>query len=69
MYEVVVNPLYEGIIDPDELAQQLNSLQIKSQNSAKNTAQSFQTFDAAVDYLKNQMVKREPTVSIQVPVV
>ena len=66
-YEVVVNPLYEGIIDPDELAQQLNSLQIKSQNSAKNTAQSFQTFDAAVDYLKNQMVKREPTVSIQVP--
>ena len=66
-YEVVVNPLYEGIIDPDELAQQLNSLQIKSQNSAKNTAQSFQTFDAAVDYLKNQMVKRESTVSIEVP--
>lgn len=67
-FEIYVNPLYRDIIDPDELSQQLNSLQVKSQNSVKSTAQSFQTFDAAAAYLKEQMVARETTVSVQVPI-
>ena len=66
-FEIYVNPLYKDIIDPDELSQQLNSLQVKSLNSIKSATQSFQTFDAAVAYLQEQMVARETTVSVQVP--
>jgi len=66
-FEIYVNPLYKDVIDPDELSQQLNSLQVKNLNSIKSTTQSFETFDAAVDYLREQMIARETTVSVQVP--
>lgn len=67
-FEIYVNPLYKDIIDPDELSQQLNSLQVKNLNSTKSATQSFQTFDAAAAHLRKQMVARETTVSVQVPI-
>lgn len=67
-FEIYVNPLYKDVIDTEELSQQLNSLQVKSLNSTKSATQSFQTFDAAAAHLRKQMVARETTVSVQVPI-
>ncbi len=64
---IVVNPLYEDVISPEELAKQLKSLQIRSLNEARSTTETFQTFEGAVDYLRTQMAARETNVSIQVP--
>lgn len=64
---IVVNPLYEGIIDPDDLAAEFNSQEDSIHPLSGEDAASFQTFEDAAKYLREQMVARVGTVSIQVP--
>jgi len=62
---IFVNPLYEGIIDADKLAEQLSQQPMLFTAAREST--SFSTFDEAASYLRGQMVNRNTTVSLQVP--
>lgn len=65
---IVVNPLYKDIIDPDELAAELDAQESINLLADERAASSFQTYEEAVQYLRGQMTLRVETVSIQVPV-
>lgn len=63
---VVVNPLYEGIIDADEFTAQLDARQGAHVLSAKD-ASSFDTLEEAAAYVRGQMVVRSEEISVAVP--
>ncbi len=65
---LVINPLYEGIIDLDELTMKFESEQNVHLFSNDTTrASSFQNLEDAAAYLRDQMVARETTIAIQIP--
>ncbi len=68
-YEFVVNPLYEDILDSEELKRQAESKQrnINSDTDAKSTAVTFQDAEAAAAYVRSQMVVRAETIAFEVP--
>ena len=65
---LVINPLYEEIIDLDELTMKFESEQNVHLFSNDTTrASSFQNLEDAAAYLRDQMVARETTIAVQIP--
>lgn len=64
--KIVVNPLYEGIIDADELAEQFDAQQENGAFSTKSVS-SFDTLEKAAGYVREQMVARSADITATIP--
>lgn len=62
---LVVNPLYDGIIDTNTLLAESEQRIHLFSDSARTS--SFQSMEEAAAYLRDQMAARETTVSVQIP--
>ncbi len=68
--QVVVNPIYEDVLDRTQLQAELDALQDGGQIQAKGTTRAaalYQSIEAAAEYVRGELVKRSTSFSFSVP--